>query len=226
MDYSPRDPLPAREDGRRDTALAQNATKIMWANVQLMAGPHDPLARDPARGTGRRNASRSRQTRLVISIFRAAGGRHPVRRAARSTSCRRSPRCSPGPTRPWRPLDKYRARFDQVSMRLTAAGVRGRRDAPRPRSRCSSDPRWSRGWRSRSSGISSELGAEGRLIEMQLEEMLTGVAAGPVGARARLHRLVPRGKASPRSWRRSRVSRTRTCSTSGASASCSATTAS
>ena len=71
-----------------------------------------------------------------------------------------------------------------------------------------------------------ELGSEGRLIEMQLEETMVGTAAEKAALvrdylAERLRRGVRRRRSS-----RSAGSPTRTCSTSGASPSCSATTAS
>ena len=58
-----------------------------------------------------------------------------------------------------------------------------------------------------------ELGAEGRLIEMQLEEMLVGVAADR-SALVRDYLVDADEEASARSWSRCRGCPTRTCSTS------------
>jgi diadenylate cyclase len=73
-------------------------------------------------------------------------------------------------------LDKYRARFDQVSMRLTALEFEGGvtlHDALTVLQRAEMVTRMA----VEIERYIVELGAEGRLIEMQLEEMLTGVAA-------------------------------------------------
>jgi diadenylate cyclase len=73
-------------------------------------------------------------------------------------------------------LDKYRARFDQVSMRLTALEFEGGvtlHDALTVLQRSEMVTRMA----VEIERYIVELGAEGRLIEMQLEEMLTGVAA-------------------------------------------------
>ena len=72
-----------------------------------------------------------------------------------------------------------------------------------------------------------ELGTEGRLIEMQLEEMIVGAAAD----KAALVRRLPRRRSEPTAFAASAgaarlASRTRIFSTSGGSPSCSATTAS
>ena len=73
-------------------------------------------------------------------------------------------------------LDKYRARFDQVSMRLTALEFEGGvtlHDALTVLQRAEMSTRMA----VEIERYIVELGAEGRLIEMQLEEMLVGVAA-------------------------------------------------
>ena len=70
-----------------------------------------------------------------------------------------------------------------------------------------------------------ELGTEGRLIEMQLEETMVGVAADKAALAARLPRRARRRRASPLALDGSPGCRTRTCSTSGGWPSCSATTA-
>ena len=73
-------------------------------------------------------------------------------------------------------LDKYRARFDQVSMRLTALEFEGGvtlHDALTVLQRAEMVTRMA----VEIERYIVELGAEGRLIEMQLEEMLVGVAA-------------------------------------------------
>ena len=155
--------------------LSQNATKIMWANVQLTPGSHDPLARDrdpPPHRRARLEADR----RARDLDLRAPGGRHALRRAAPSTCSRRSRRCSPRANQALATLDKYRARFDQVSMRLTALEFEGGvtlHDALTVLQRSEMVTRMA----VEIERYIVELGAEGRLIEMQLEEMLTGVAA-------------------------------------------------
>ena len=70
-----------------------------------------------------------------------------------------------------------------------------------------------------------ELGTEGRLIEMQLEETMVGVAADK-SALIRDYSWRTPSRTSPPCCSRWRECRTRTCSTSAASPSCSATTAS
>src|SRR6185312_4132246 len=73
-------------------------------------------------------------------------------------------------------LDKYRARFDQVSMRLTALEFEGGvtlHDALTVLQRAEMATRMA----VEIERYIVELGAEGRLIEAQLEDMLVGVAA-------------------------------------------------
>ena len=70
-----------------------------------------------------------------------------------------------------------------------------------------------------------ELGSEGRLIEMQLEETMVGAAAEKA-ALVRDYLSATPTRPSQRRSRRSAASPTRTCSTSAGSPSCSATTAS
>ena len=70
-----------------------------------------------------------------------------------------------------------------------------------------------------------ELGTEGRLIEMQLEETMVGVAADKAALIRDYSRRGHRGEPDDDARRARRACRTRTCSTSAASPSCSATTA-
>jgi diadenylate cyclase len=73
-------------------------------------------------------------------------------------------------------LDKYRTRFDQVSMRLTALEFEGGvtlHDALTVLQRAEMVTRMA----AEIERYIVELGAEGRLIEAQLEDMLVGVAA-------------------------------------------------
>ena len=115
-------------------------------------------------------------------------------------------------------LDKYRARFDQVSMRLTALEFEGGvtlHDALTVLQRAEMVTRMA----VEIERYIVELGAEGRLIEMQLEEMLVGVAAD----RSALVKRLPRRPLGGELHRGDRVAAapaaTRTCSTSGGSAS-------
>jgi diadenylate cyclase len=162
----------AKMDGA--IAISQNATKIMWANVQLTP---DPTIMTRETGTRHRTAERvSKQTdalvisvserREVVTLF--ADGAKYVLQEIPAVLARANQALAT--------LDKYRARFDQVSMRLTALEFEGGvtlHDALTVLQRSEMVTRMA----VEIERYIVELGAEGRLIEMQLEEMLTGVAA-------------------------------------------------
>ena len=162
----------AKMDGA--ITLSQNATKIMWANVQLTP---DPTILSRETGTRHRTAERvSKQTdglvvtiserREVVSLY--AGGAKYVLQEIPAVLAKANQALAT--------LDKYRARFDQVSMRLTALEFEGGvtlHDALTVLQRSEMVTRMA----VEIERYIVELGAEGRLIEMQLEEMLTGVAA-------------------------------------------------
>jgi diadenylate cyclase len=162
----------AKMDGA--IAISQNATKIMWANVQLTP---DPTIMTRETGTRHRTAERvSKQTdALVISISERrevvtlfADGAKYVLQEIPAVLARANQALAT--------LDKYRVRFDQVSMRLTALEFEGGvtlHDALTVLQRSEMVTRMA----VEIERYIVELGAEGRLIEMQLEEMLTGVAA-------------------------------------------------
>ena len=162
----------AKMDGA--ITLSQNATKIMWANVQLTP---DPTILSRETGTRHRTAERvSKQTdglvvtiserREVVSLY--AGGAKYVLQEIPAVLAKANQALAT--------LDKYRARFDQVSMRLTALEFEGGvtlHDALTVLQRSEMVTRMA----VEIERYIVELGTEGRLIEMQLEEMLTGVAA-------------------------------------------------
>ena len=113
-------------------------------------------------------------------------------------------------------LDKYRARFDQVSMRLTALEFEGGvtlHDALTVLQRAEMVTRMA----VEIERYIVELGAEGRLIEMQLEEMLVGVAADRSALVATTRRPL-RGELHGGDGVAAAAAATRTCSTSGGSA--------
>src|SRR5215218_8648839 len=154
--------------------LTANATKINWANVQLMP---DPTILSMETGTRHRTAERvSKQTsalvvaisqrREVVSLY-VDGAKYilediPVVLAKANQALAT--------------LDKYRSRLDQVSTRLTALEFEGGttlHDVLTVLQRAELVTRM---------GVEIEryiveLGTEGRLIEMQLEETMVGVAA-------------------------------------------------
>jgi diadenylate cyclase len=162
----------AKMDGA--ITLSHNATKIIWANVQLTP---DPTILSRETGTRHRTAERvSKQTdalvisvserREVVSLF--AGGAKYVLQEIPAILAKANQALAT--------LDKYRARFDQVSMRLTALEFEGAvtlHDALTVLQRAEMVTRMA----VEIERYIVELGAEGRLIEAQLEEMLVGVSA-------------------------------------------------
>jgi diadenylate cyclase len=173
VDYTP--PLLyqlAKMDGA--ILLSANSNKILWANVQLMP---DPTILSLETGTRHRTAERvSKQTdALVIAVSQARsvvslyldGSKYilediPVVLAKANQALAT--------------LDKYRSRLDQVSTRLTALEFEGGvtlHDVLTVLQRSELVTRMA----VEIERYIVELGAEGRLIEMQLEETMVGVAA-------------------------------------------------
>ena len=154
--------------------LSANATKILWANVQLMP---DPTILSLETGTRHRTAERvSKQTdALVIAISQRRdvvslyldGAKYilediPVVLAKANQALAT--------------LDKYRSRLDQVLTRLTALEFEGGvmlHDVLTALQRAELVTRMA----VEIERYIVELGTEGRLIEMQLEETMVGVAA-------------------------------------------------
>src|SRR5947199_8443313 len=173
LDYSPAFLYQlAKMDGA--IVLNANATKIVHANVQLTP---DPTILTLETGTRHRTAERvSKQTdalvvavserREVVSLY-VDGVKYileeiPVVLAKANQGLAT--------------LDKYRSRLDQVSTRLTALEFEGGvtlHDVLAVLQRAELVTRMA----VEIERYIVELGTEGRLIEMQLEEMLTGVAA-------------------------------------------------
>src|ERR671936_309700 len=154
--------------------LSANGTKILWANVQLMP---DPTILSLETGTRHRTAERvSKQTdalviaisarREVVSLY-VDGAKYilediPVVLAKANQALAT--------------LDKYRTRLDQVSTRLTALEFEGGatlHDVLTVLQRSELVTRMA----VEIERYIVELGTEGRLIEMQLEEVMVGVAA-------------------------------------------------
>jgi diadenylate cyclase len=150
-----------------------NATKIAWANTQLMP---DPTILTSETGTRHRTAERvSKQTdavviavsqrREAVSLY-VDGGKYilediPVVLAKANQALAT--------------LDKYRSRLDQVSTRLTALEFEGGvtlHDVLTVLQRSELVTRMA----VEIERYIVELGTEGRLIEMQLEETMVGVA--------------------------------------------------
>src|SRR5918999_4548413 len=162
----------AKMDGA--IALNANATKIPWCNVQLMP---DPTIVTTETGTRHRTAERvSKQTdalviavsqrRDVVSLY-VDGAKYILEEI---------PAVLAKANQALATLDKYRTRLDQVSTRLTALEFEGGvtlHDVLTVLQRSELVTRMA----VEIERYIVELGAEGRLIEMQLEETMVGVAA-------------------------------------------------
>jgi diadenylate cyclase len=162
----------AKMDGA--IVLNEEATKIAWANVQLMP---DPTILSSETGTRHRTAERvSKQTtalviaisqrRDVVSLY-VEGTKYILQDITAVLA-----KANQGLAT----LDKYRARLDQVSSRLTALEFEGGGvlyDVLAVMQRAEMVTRMA----VEVERYIVELGTEGRLIEMQLEETMVGVAA-------------------------------------------------
>jgi len=162
----------AKMDGA--IVLDPEASRICWANVQLMP---DPTILSMETGTRHRTAERvSKQTKaLVIAISQRRdvvslyvdGIKYILEDIASVLS-----KANQGLAT----LEKYRARLDQVAARLTQlefAGDAVLYDALAALQRAELVTRMA----TEVERWIIELGAEGRLIEMQLEELVVGVIA-------------------------------------------------
>ena len=161
----------AKMDGA--IALNVNATKIAWCNVQLMP---DPTILTSETGTRHRTAERiSKQTdatviaisqrRDVVSLY-VDGAKYILEEI---------PAVLAKANQALATLDKYRSRLDQVSTRLTALEFEGGvtlHDVLTVLQRAELVTRMA----VEIERYIVELGTEGRLIEMQLEETMVGVA--------------------------------------------------
>lgn len=162
----------AKMDGA--IVLDKDAKRIGWANVQLMP---DPTILSAETGTRHRTAERvSKQTpalvvaisqrRDVVSLY--LGGMKYILQDIPAVLAKANQGLAT--------LDKYRARLDQVSSRLTALEFEGGGvlyDVLSVLQRAELVTRMA----FEVERYIIELGAEGRLIEMQLEEAMVGVAA-------------------------------------------------
>jgi len=155
-------------------SLTANATKITWANVQLMP---DPTILSHETGTRHRTAERvSKQTAaLVIAISQR---RDVVSVYVDGTKyiLEHIPVVLAKANQALATLEKYRTRLDQVSTRLTALEFEGGatlHDVLTVLQRSELVTRMA----VEIERYIVELGSEGRLIEMQLEETTVGTAA-------------------------------------------------
>jgi diadenylate cyclase len=154
--------------------LSDNATKIRWANVQLMP---DPTILSLETGTRHRTAERvSKQTEaLVIAISQRRDVVSLYLNGAKYI-LEDIPAVLAKANQALQTLDKYRSRLDQVSTRLTALEFEGGvvlHDVLTVLQRVELVTRMA----VEIERYIVELGTEGRLIEMQLEETMVGVAA-------------------------------------------------
>src|SRR5215217_1742890 len=172
VDYTP---AMLYQVAKMDGAIVLNgeATKIAWANVQLMP---DPTILSSETGTRHRTAERvSKQTEaLVIAISQR---RDVVSLYVEGTKyiLEEIPAILAKANQALATLDKYRSRLDQVSTRLTALEFEGGvtlHDVLTVLQRSELVTRMA----VEIERFIVELGMEGRLIEMQLEEVMVGVA--------------------------------------------------
>ena len=169
----------AKMDGA--IVLDPGAKRIRWANVQLMP---DPTILSMETGTRHRTAERvSKQTKaLVVSISER---RDVVSVYIEGMKCvlQDIPTVLSKANQGLATLEKYRARLDQVSARLTSLEFLGGctlHDVLSVLQRAELVTRMA----AEVERYIIELGTEGRLIEMQLEETVVGV----IGVRAALVR--------------------------------------
>ena len=173
VDYTP---AMLYQVAKMDGAIVLNgeATKIAWANVQLMP---DPTILSSETGTRHRTAERvSKQTTaLVIAISQR---RDVVSLYVEGTKyiLQDIPAVLAKANQGLATLEKYRQRLDQISARLTQLEFDGGvvlHDALSALQRAELVTRMA----VEVERYIVELGTEGRLIEMQLEETMVGVAA-------------------------------------------------
>jgi len=162
----------AKMDGA--LVLSATTTKISWANVQLMP---DPTILSAETGTRHRTAERvAKQTgALVIAISQRRDVVSLYLDAAKYI-LEDIPVVLAKANQALTTLDKYRSRLDRVSMRLTALEFEGGvtlHDVLTVLQRVELVTRMA----VEIERHIVELGTEGRLIEMQLEETMDGVAA-------------------------------------------------
>jgi diadenylate cyclase len=154
--------------------LSANATKIQWANVQLMP---DPTILSVETGTRHRTAERvSKQTDALVIAISASRNVVSIYLDGAKYILEDIPVVLAKANQALATLDKYRSRLDQVSTRLTALEFEGGvtlHDVLTVLQRSELVTRMA----VEIERYIVELGAEGRLIEMQLEETMVGVAS-------------------------------------------------
>ena len=173
IDYSPAFLYQvAKMDGA--IVLSANATKIQMANVQLMP---DPTILSLETGTRHRTAERvSKQTDALVIAVSARRDVVSLYVDGAKYILEDIPTVLAKANQALATLDKYRARLDQVSTRLTALEFEGGatlHDVLTVLQRSELVTRMA----VEIERYIVELGTEGRLIEMQLEETMVGTAA-------------------------------------------------
>ncbi len=160
----------AKMDGA--IVLDPEARRIAWANVQLMP---DPTIHSSETGTRHRTAERvSKQTEALVIAISARRAVVSLYLEGMKYILQDIPMVLSKANQGLATLEKYRARLDAVSKRLTAlefAGAGSLHDVLVVLQRAELLLRTSY----EVERYIIELGAEGRLIEMQLEETVVGV---------------------------------------------------
>jgi diadenylate cyclase len=162
----------AKMDGA--IVLPADASRIAWANVQLMP---DPTILSMETGTRHRTAERvSKQTRAIVIAISQRRDVVSLYVDGIKYILQDIPTVLSKANQGLATLEKYRARLDQVAGRLTAlefAGGVALYDVLAVLQRAEMVTRMA----AEVERYIIELGAEGRLIEMQLEETVVGVMA-------------------------------------------------
>lgn len=163
----------AKMDGA--IVVDQDVDRIAWANVQLMP---DPTIVSNETGTRHRTAERvSKQSHALVIAISERREVVSLYLEGKKYILQEIPAVLARANQGLATLDKYRERYDRVSSRLTALEFDGRvvlHDALAALQRAELVSRMS----VEIERYIVELGSEGRLIEMQLEEAMVGVSAG------------------------------------------------
>jgi diadenylate cyclase len=166
----------AKMDGA--IVLDPEAKRIAWANVQLMP---DPTIHSSETGTRHRTAERvSKQTKALVIAISARRGVVSLYLEGMKYILQDIPTALSKANQGLATLEKYRARLDQTTAKLDALEMIGRaslHDVLTVLQRAELLLRTS----FEVERYIIELGAEGRLIEMQLEENVVGVLADRAG---------------------------------------------
>ena len=162
----------AKMDGA--IVLNEDATKIAWANVQLMP---DPTILSMETGTRHRTAERvAKQTKALVVAISQRRDVVSLYVDGMKYILVDIPTVLSKANQGLATLEKYRARLDGISLRLTdleLAGTATLHDALSLLQRAELVTRMA----AEVERYIIELGSEGRLIEMQLEETVVGVMA-------------------------------------------------